>query len=514
MSTGIIQTRKNIIFSLILKVTEILVPFIIRTIIIKVLGAEYLGLNSLFTSILQVLSLAELGMSSAIVFCMYKPIAEENNSMICALYNWIKKVYKIIGIIVLSIGLLCLPFLRFLINGDVPQDINIYILYLLYLFNTVISYLLFAYKNTLLTAYQRVDKISISGFVCNIIMYSFQIVSLLLFKNYYLYIIFLPLSTILKNVIVAMITKKLFPQIKATGSIDSDQKKELSKMIVGLLSYKIGGVCRNSFDSIAISSILGLVVLGLYNNYYYIVTAVSGIIVVMVNAMIPTIGASIVKNDKLFNFELLEKLTYIFEWITFICSCCMVGIFQDFIRVWIGETYLFDDNSMLIIVLYFFVLIISEIIFMFRQATGIWWKDKFRPIVESVLNLVLNFVLVFWLGALGVVLGTIISIVFVTIPWGTKTLFNSYFGFSAKKYLTKLLFSSILSIILIYVCYFICTIIDFSGILGICLKLAICLLYSMIVFPIVHILDNRQKKAFVLIKLVIREKNNANYREN
>lgn len=154
------NTIRNFSSGLIKQILNIILPFIIRTIVIYYLGAEYQGLSGLFTSILQMLSLAELGFSTAVVFALYKPISEKNTDLICALVNYLNKVYKIVGIVVLGVGLALLPFLGQLITGYVPENINIYILYLIYLFNTVISYWLFAYKSALLTAMQREDIVS------------------------------------------------------------------------------------------------------------------------------------------------------------------------------------------------------------------------------------------------------------------------------------------------------------------------------------------------------------------
>lgn len=154
------NATRNIIFGVILKVYQILVPFLMRTAMIYLMGVQYLGLNSLFASVLQVLNLAELGVGSAMIYSMYKPIAEDNNTAICALMKLYRTYYRIIGFIIAAVGLALTPFIPKLISGDVPQGINIYVLYLLNLGATVLSYWLFAYKNSILQAHQRVDVVS------------------------------------------------------------------------------------------------------------------------------------------------------------------------------------------------------------------------------------------------------------------------------------------------------------------------------------------------------------------
>lgn len=181
------NATRNIIFGIILKVYQILVPFLMRTAMIYLMGVQYLGLNSLFTSVLQVLNLAELGVGSAMIYSMYKPIAEDNNTVICALMNLYRTYYRIIGAIIAAVGLLLTPFIPKLISGDVPQGINIYVLYLLNLGATVLSYWLFAYKNSILQAHQRVDVVSKVTLVTSTVQYALQLLVLWVFKNYYLY---------------------------------------------------------------------------------------------------------------------------------------------------------------------------------------------------------------------------------------------------------------------------------------------------------------------------------------
>ena len=177
------NTVRNISAGLINKVVMLLFPFVIRTILIKHLGSDYLGLSSLFTSILQVLNLTELGFSSAIVYSMYKPLAEKDTKTICTLMNFYKKIYRIIGLIIIIFGMLLIPFLPKLIHGSYPETINITILYLIYLFNTGVTYFLFAYKSSLLNADQRNDIINNVNTIVGSVQYIMQIIILIVFKN-------------------------------------------------------------------------------------------------------------------------------------------------------------------------------------------------------------------------------------------------------------------------------------------------------------------------------------------
>ena len=279
---------RNIIWAVTQKVILMLLPFVVRSVMIYKLGAEYTGVGSLFNSILNMLSLAELGFSSAMVYCMYEPIHKQDEDTICALLNLYKKIYRIIGGIILGIGLLLIPFLPSLVNSQMPTGINLYVLYVIYLMNSVLSYFLFAYKSSLITAYQRNDIVSIITLVCNVIIYTMQTLALLLTANFYLYASLLVVSTIAINISYEMISRKLFPTITCRGVVESNLKGKIKKRVIGIMLYKISSTTRTSFDSVIISSCLGLVTLTQYQNYFMIISSVAGIFMMINTCLLYT----------------------------------------------------------------------------------------------------------------------------------------------------------------------------------------------------------------------------------
>lgn len=472
------RTRRafvNIIWGFIEKMITLICPFIIRTIMIYKLGNEYLGLNGLFTSILQVLSLAELGFGDAIVFSMYKPIIENDNKMLSALLNLYKKVYRIIGMVILCVGLLILPFITKFVKGGYPSEVNIYVLYCIYLFNTVISYFLFAYKESLLKAHQRNDVNSriLSG--CNIVMYVLQIIVLLLFGNYYLYIVIMPVTTIVLNCVRSLFVKKMYPQIVCEGHIEKDAVIGLSKRIIGLTLNKLAQVCRNSFDSIIISSFLGLVILARYQNYYYIISALTVMVSIITTAVGAGIGNSIAAETVEKNYSDYKEFLFIYNWIACFCTVCMLCLYQPFIELWVGKSNVLPLSTVILCCIYFYTMKLGDIAAVYRQAAGIWWEDKFRPIVESVVNLAVNIVLVKYIGVDGVLVSTIISIVCINIPWATYVLFKVYFKMSIKEVFFK------------YIRYFIETTVLCAVVYGICSRINGNLLVVLVVRTIICI---------------------------
>ena len=231
---------RNISSGLVYKLISIFLPFILRTVMIHYMGIQYAGINTLFSSILQVLSMAELGFGSALTFSLYKPIVDNDEEKICKLLNLYKIIYRRLGCIILGIGIILIPFLQYLIKGSYPNDVNIYVLYIIYLFNTSISYFLFAYKQSLLNANQRNDIVNTVGMITYAISYTVQILAILITKNYYVYIIFTPICTVVNNILVAFCAKRAYPNLSCKGDISKEEKKEIYSKVKALAGHKIG----------------------------------------------------------------------------------------------------------------------------------------------------------------------------------------------------------------------------------------------------------------------------------
>lgn len=219
MKSGSIKnTSRNIVWGIVNRIFAFLIPFVMRTVLIRVLGSEYLGLDSLFASILQMLNTAELGFSAAVVFSMYKPIAQGDRDNICALLNLYRKAYRIIGAVILTVGMLLTPMLPMLIKGHVPSDLNLYILYFIFLGNTVIGYWMSAYKKSLLSAHQREDLNTNANTLFTLGKAVIQLVLVFIFRNYYLYLIIMPLASLAENIYIDRLTRRLFPQYVCSSS--------------------------------------------------------------------------------------------------------------------------------------------------------------------------------------------------------------------------------------------------------------------------------------------------------
>ncbi|MCR5294792.1 MAG: hypothetical protein K6E30_06405 [Lachnospiraceae bacterium] len=430
--------KRNILYGIISKVVAIVLPFLIRTVVIRTLGAEYLGLNGLFASILQVLNMSELGFSSAVVYSMYRPIAENDEEAICALLNFYRKVYKVIGTCILTAGLMLLPFLTHLIkDGAVPAGMNIYILYVIYLANTVISYYLFAYKTSLLYAFQRVDVVSRTLTLTQGLMYLCQIGILLCLKDYYLYLVMMPVFTILNNLINNRKIKRLFPQYVCRGKIHEREYSAIKRQVPGLMINKLCQTSRNALDSIFISAFLGLSASGMYGNYYYVMNALISVLIIFDNSIIAGVGNSEVTESKEKNYRTMNQLNFIYMWIVGWCSICMFNLYQPFVQLFFGKEMLFSMDITALFCIYFYVLGMGVVRGIYKEAAGLWWETRYYSIAETTGNLLLNYYLGKYFGVAGIIAATLITLFFINFLMGTNVVFKYYFqnGKIAEYYL-------------------------------------------------------------------------------
>ncbi len=421
------NAKRNIIFGVVSKIILMTLPFIARSIINFTLGADYLGLNSLFSSIMQVLSLTELGFSSALIFHMYKPIAENDYDRINSILKFYRNAYKVIGFVIVIIGIMLMPLLPEIINGKYPNNINIYILFGIYIFNTSISYLLFGYKQSLLIAFQRDDLNSIINLFVQLGLQISQVMFLCFTKNYYYYVLCLPFFTIINNLWIYVITKRMFPWAKPDGGLDQATMKDIGKLVLGTFVQKFCDISRNSLDSICISAYLGLVLTGIYNNYYVVFSGVNTLMAIIVSSLYGGIGNHVATKNIEDNFEELKRLDFLYMSISGVCTTCLLCLYQPFMKIWMGEDLCLSFSAVVLFCVYFYILRMNDMKYLYNAATGLWWKLKWRAIVESVVNVALNVIFGKFFGVNGIIFATIISMFTFCYFWGALILFDEYF---------------------------------------------------------------------------------------
>lgn len=481
------NATRNIFFGTVLKLYQIIIPFLMRTAMLYLLGVEYLGLNSLFTSVLQVLNLAELGVGSAMVYSMYKPIADKDKEAVCALLKLYKKYYFLIGLVIAVSGISLTPAIPKLIRGDIPEELNVYLLYLFNLAATVMTYWLFAYKNSLLQAHQRSDVSSKVTIITTTVQYSLQLFVLWAFQDYYLYVLVMLATQVITNIVTAIAVSKMYPQYSPKGELSRVAVNAINQRIKDLFTAKLGATVVNSADTVVISAFMGLKVLAMYQNYYFIMSAVMGLLTIVFSSCLAGVGNSMITESLGKNYNDFRVITFLMNWIVTVCMCCFATMYQPFIKLWAGYEYTFDMTVVALFCVYFYLVIIQQIIGMYKDAAGIWHQDRFRPLVASLVNLILNLSLVRWWGIYAIIASTIVSYIVVAMPWMISNVFKYVFKRDWKKYTAELIIYFVVACAISAACYFAC---DWTERLGLVIQMVlnalICVALSNIILIIVY----------------------------
>lgn len=400
---------KNVIAAMLSNIITIVIGLIAQAVFIKILGIEYLGLNGLFTNIISMLGIVELGLGNAIIFNLYKPLALNDTETIKSLMKFYKKSYILIASVVLIIGLVIIPFLPLLIE-KVTVNINIVGIYLLFLIDIVCSYLL-SYKRSIFYADQKNYYVNIIHIGYTILLNLSQLVILFFTKNYYLYLAIKIIIRLIENLIITTLANKKYPYLleKNIKNIDKKIEKDIFTKVKALFFHKIGGFIVLGTDNILISKYLGLAVVGLYSNYYMIINAIQTLFSQALVALTPSVGNLLVKENKNKTFEVFKKIRFMNFWIATFTSVCILNMMQQFITIWIGEKYLLADVVLIVLVFNFFQKMMRNSYQTFKEAAGIYYEDRYVPLFESIINIVTSIILVKIIGLPGIFLGTIIS---------------------------------------------------------------------------------------------------------
>lgn len=503
------NAKRNGFWGIISNVVAILLPFAVRTILIKELGADYLGLSSLLSSVLSVLNITELGFGTAIVYSMYKPLAEDDTETICKLLNYYKRIYHTIGTVMLVIGIGILPFLKYFIRGDVPQDINIYLLYMMYLFNAVLSYWLFAYKTSILIIYQRMDIKSKIFIALSVLMYVGQILFLLVTHSYYLYVLTFVIYTICDNIIPAIVIKINYPQYVCKGSITIEQRKDIRTRVTGLMITKIANVTRNAFDSIIVSAFFGLETVAIYNNYYYAINALTRVMQVATTSISAGVGNSVATEPPKKNLSDMKIINFWYMWIAGWFTVCLACLYQPFMRLWVGEKLMFSDGIMLLFAFYFLLLRVGDIQAQYFDAVGLWWHQRWFSVLEAIANIILNFIFGYIFGVGGVVLATILTIFLIHFCGSSKIIFEKYFEIGFRDYMASQVKHILITIIIYVITRKTCELIFIEKIAGglwldFIIKVGICAIVPNLLFLVFYFRSSILEDALLWIKARLR----------
>ncbi|WP_310377809.1 oligosaccharide flippase family protein [Flavobacterium sp.] len=482
-NSRIANSIKNISFGLVSQLIQMILGFVSRTIFIKFLAVEYLGVNGLFTNILSLLSLAELGIGSAMLYALYKPIAEKDHRKMAALIRLYGKIYTVIAITIAFAGLLLIPFLSTIVQ-NAPEAIarNLVIIYLLFLFNTVSSYF-FSYKLSLFQADQRSYVISKTNTVVFIIQNLTQILVLIWFRNFILYLVVQTFFQLIGNLIISYLVHKYYPFLSQfkNEKVDQITKKEIISNIKSTALNKVGGLIVNNTDNLILNYFSGLVMVGLLSNYNLLTGLVLGLIMQVfagLTASIANVNATESHEKKIETFNVINFANF---WVFGLASIFMIVLLNDFIELWIGTKFVLSFSVLVALVFNFYIYGMQNAVWSFKSTLGLFKQGQYLILLTALLNLVLSFILGSYFGLLGILIATAIARLLTNAWYDPYIIHTLALQLNPIKYFKKYLKYLILLLVSLVLIYCISYFLHFSIIINMILKGLLCLIIPNII---------------------------------
>jgi O-antigen/teichoic acid export membrane protein len=428
------KAKRNASYSLAIGVITIIIGLIAQRIFINTLGAEYLGINGLFMSIVSMLALAELGLGSAIYYHLYKPVAKNDTNKVRLIIDFYKKGYRLIAAAVFVLGLLFMPFLSSIL-GNINISESIYIIYSLFLFDAVSSYLL-VYKRAVLYVDQNSHIISGVHLAYLIVLNALQITILIFTGNFYLYLVIRIVMRLAENVVLTQVSNKKYPYLKGatTDKLDAYTKADIYKKVRGLSYHKVSSYIVLGTDNILISVFLGVAVVGLYSNYLLVTTAILMLMGQAFTAITASVGNLLVDNNSSKSFNVYKKIRFMNFWLACFATTSVIVIMNSFISLWVGSQYLLPIGVLMAICLNLYLTMIRSSISSFKEAAGIFHEDRFVPVIESIANLIFSIAFLKIFGLAGIFLGTACSTLILHLYSYPKFVNKPLFKVSSKQY--------------------------------------------------------------------------------
>lgn len=448
------NSGRNIIFGYTSQIFSLVLNFIGRAVFIKILGEEYLGINGLFSDILTMLSMADLGFGTAMSYSFYKPVAEHDEEKIAALIHYYKKIYHIIAAMTALIGILLIPFLKYLINMDsqIPY-LNVY--YLFFLTNTVVSYL-FVYKTSIISASQKNYLISKYQIIVNTVKTMMQIGVLVIFENYFFYMAITIAATLFNNLLASWKAGQLYPAIHSGYKLlDEDSRKSIVKNMQSIFLYKISSVFLNGTDNMLISVIVGTIWVGVYSNYNLLITGINNFIGILFTSVTASIGNLVVTEKSQKQYHIFRITNMAGLMIASVSVAVMANLMNDFIFLWLGERFILEERVMIAILCNFYLCNILRPIWSYREATGLYIQTKYIMLIAAIVNVVLSVILGYCHGMAGIIFASVIARISTYFWYEPRLLFQKYFEKGAREYYVSILKNMVFTVLLSSLLYYI-----------------------------------------------------------
>lgn len=460
--------------------------FAARIVFVRHLSAEYLGLNGLFANILTMLSFAEMGIGSAITYSIYHPLAVRDWGQIGAHVRMFRKAYWVIAAVISVTGLAIAPFIP-LIVGDVKGVPNVTLIFLLFVANSAAAYAGTS-RRALLIADQKRFIATLYRYGFFLVLNLVQIVVLVLTANYLLFLVAQLIFTLLENLAVFRHAGRLYPKLAVTPVVPmaSDRRKEIFRNVRALVLHKFGSAVVAGTDSIMISLFVGVVSVGLYSNYLLITSAIGMILAMAFSSITASVGNLGVSASRLKELDTFRALDLAVSWVYSFAAISLLVLMDPFVELWLGPDFVLEPAVSLAVVVNFYVSGVRYSLFVFKEAKGIFWPDRFRPAVEASVNLVASLFLGQLFGIVGVLAGTVLSMLLVCLPWEPIVIFRHGVNERPRVYYQRYFFRVILAVVGGIATWKAASLIPFQGIAGLVIRGALCLAMPNLIYFLVY----------------------------
>lgn len=459
----------NSVSGLLVQIISTILGLLARTVFIHTLGKEYLGINGLFSNILTILSLAELGVGSAIIYNLYKPVANKNEIQIAKLLNLYRRCYSIIGVVIAVFGIVLIPFLGYIIKEQ-PDIEGFTLIYILFLSNTVVSYL-FAYKKALFTADQMERVISLFNLFFQVIRYGLQISVLVISRNYIIYLIIQIVCTLFENVFISIYADRKYPFLNKYKheKIGEIEQKQIMKNVRALFIYKIGSTALDGTDNIIISAFDGVINVGLLSNYGLVTGSIQTLLNKITQALSGSVGNYIAKEEQSSREKMLNNITFMYYVLYGTCFVGSMAVLNPFVSIWAGKDYVLNEGIVFIHCLNIYIYGMMNSVWMFRATMGLFEYGKYRPLVSAVINVAVS---IWWakkIGLMGVLLGTTFTRIVTNVWFDPLIVYKYGLKKSPVKYYLRWLLYLVVCVGDIGIVFFIARLISLIGFISILL---------------------------------------------
>lgn len=479
-------SARNTTVAMFARIIAILMGFFTRVVFTHTLSEDYVGVNGLFTDILNVLALSELGIGTAITYALYKPISEKDIEKQKSLMLVYKRMYRVIAAVVLAAGLLIIPFMDILIKNQ-PQVDNLILLYLFYLANSVVSYLLI-YKRTLIDAHQ----LSYIGVLCQtfflVVQNIIQIIILCTTHNFMLFVIVLLSCTVLNNVTISIKANRMYPFLKDKNvmPLETEEKNSIKQNIKAMLMHKVGNVVVTNTDNLILSSMVGIVSVAIYSNYFLVIGSIRQVLNQAFQGITASVGNLGVEESKERIKRIFDASFFIGQWLFGFAAICLYEVLTPFVEISFGSQYVFGASITFVLCLNFYFTGMRQATLVFRDSLGLFWYDRYKSVFEAVINLVVSIILGYYFGVIGIFLGTLISTVTTSLWVEPYMLYKHRLKAPVRGYFFKYAWYVIITAGVWYVTDLICAQISGSVLIQCVFKLGICIIVPNLIFLIMY----------------------------